>query len=110
MALQRQEACCHTKAREGNAVYNLNLEKASFSSLDQSCDQRRARSGRFLACIGTTNTYAFDAEVDAEEKRASLHQRSTMDRQAPKGETLDIEIVFDSPGGASSQACTCSTS
>jgi ATP-dependent protease ClpP protease subunit len=83
------------------AVYNLNLEKGELSrQLDQVIVDQRSREERMvLACDWNHNTYAFDAEVDAESVHLCMQQINQWIRQAPKGETLDIEIVFDSPGG-----------
>jgi ATP-dependent protease ClpP protease subunit len=83
------------------AVYNLNLEKGELSrQLDQVIVDQRSREERMvLACDWNHNTYAFDAEVDTESVHLCMQQINQWIRQAPKGETLDIEIVFDSPGG-----------
>lgn len=83
------------------AVYDLNLEKGELSrQLDQVIVDQRSREERMvLACDWNHNTYAFDAEVDAESVHLCMAQINQWIRVAPKGETLDIEIVFDSPGG-----------
>ena len=74
------------------AVYDLNLEKGELSrQLDQVIVDQRSREERMvLACDWNHNTYAFDAEVDAESVHLCMQQINQWIRQAPKGETLDI--------------------
>lgn len=83
------------------AVYDLNIEKGTLSrNLDRIIYDRHAREERMvLACDWNHGTYAFDAEVDAESVHLCMQQINQWIRLAPSGETLDIEIVFDSPGG-----------
>jgi ATP-dependent protease ClpP protease subunit len=100
-AVRNTEERAQEKHLKEIAVYNLNLEKGELSrQLDQVIVDQRAREERMvLACDWNHNTYAFDAEVDAESVHLCMAQINQWIRIAPKGETLDIEIVFDSPGG-----------